>query len=473
MGSGIYSAANYSLYDGMIRGGVSAVDNESKINVIEQGASKEKDEADGYKRLYYTVVQTTYRIDLDPDGGEVTPNYVSVTIGDQVGTLPTPTKGIYTFDGWYDGDTLVTTSTTPTSNATYKARWHYEANNDIQTYNLNTDVLNEYFTKVNDWKEDESTFKDKMDANFNANSCYCRESTCTGGSVHCDKLKGYDTGISDIKLYESSETNKEKGNQVNYVTITEGTIYNMIPGQTYYWESESDETVHGYVKPTANRRILNVDNMGNVRDLGGLEADTDGDGTVDATLKYGKLFRGERLYDKEANKNALITLGVEEEIDLRASSEIASNEAKLGTYKQLNTKHYQLDFTTQREYYDMTRATVKEIMQDVVAGKSIYFHCRIGTDRTGTVAYILEALLGVPEEEMLEDYELSYFFGLYNRTRLYSYDANSSVSKTEKFVYMLNVFEDAGGVYEWYMLGSTNRTQDDNLINQFKIAMTQ
>ena len=89
---------------------------------------------------------------------------------------------------------MITSSTVPTENTTYKAKWHYEADNSIQTFNLNTDVLNTYFTRVNTSKQDESTFKNKMDENFNANSCYCRENTCTGGSVHCDKLKGYDTG---------------------------------------------------------------------------------------------------------------------------------------------------------------------------------------------------------------------------------------------------------------------------------------
>ena len=472
-GNGIYSDVEYSIYDGMIKGKVAAVNNESKITSIEDDATKVNDEEDGYKRLYYNLVQTSYRIDLDPDGGEVDPTFVTVQVGNSVGTLPTPSKGIYTFDGWYEGDTLITSSTVPTENTTYKARWHYEADNSIQTFNLNTDVLNTYFTRVNTWKQDESTFKSKMDENFNANSCYCRESTCTGGSVHCDKLKGYDTGISDIKLYESSEANKEKGAEVDYVTIVNGTIYNMIPDQTYYWESESDPDVHGYVKPTANRRILNIDGMGNVRDLGGLAVDTDGDGTPDGTIKYGKLFRGERLYSNTTNATDLAKLGVDEEIDLRATSEIASNEAKMDVYRQLETKHYQLNFETQRNNYNLTRNTVKEIMKDVVAGKNIYFHCRIGTDRTGTVAYILEELLGVSEEDILEDYELSYFFGLYNRTRLYSEDPNSSVSKTEKFVYMRNVFEQAGGVYEWYMLGSTNEAEDIELINQFKLAMVE
>ena len=110
-------------------------------------------------------------------------------------------------------------------------------------------------------------------------------------------------------------------------------------------------------------------------------------------------------------------------------------------------------------------------MKDVVNGKSIYFHCRIGADRTGTLAYILEGLLGVVDEERLQDYELTFFSGLINRHRYYSYDATSSVSKTEKFVYMYNFMKNNQEIYDWYMLGSTDVDEDNELINNFRTAM--
>ena len=75
-------------------------------------------------------------------------------------------------------------------------------------------------------------------------------------------------------------------------------------------------------------------------------------------------------------------------------------------FKQREIKHYQIDYNDYRNNYNLARNTVIEIMNDVINDhKKIYFHCRIGTDRTGTIAYILEGLLGVNQEEMLEDYE--------------------------------------------------------------------
>ena len=39
----------------------------------------------------------------------------------------------------------------------------------------------------------------------------------------------------------------------------------------------------------------------------------------------------------------------------------------------------------------------------------IYFHCQIGRDRTGTIAYMLNGLLGVDHYTLTMDYELSCF----------------------------------------------------------------
>ena len=69
---------------------------------------------------------TKYTITLNPNGGEVDPTEIEVNVGSQVGTLPTPTRTNYIFDGWYTAlteGTKVTSSTVPTGNDTYYAHW--------------------------------------------------------------------------------------------------------------------------------------------------------------------------------------------------------------------------------------------------------------------------------------------------------------------------------------------------------------
>ena len=68
-------------------------------------------------------------VGFDVNGGELTSGLVKfVTYGSAYGTLPTPTRTDYTFDGWYtaaSGGTLVTDSTvvTATDNHTLYAHW--------------------------------------------------------------------------------------------------------------------------------------------------------------------------------------------------------------------------------------------------------------------------------------------------------------------------------------------------------------
>ena len=47
----------------------------------------------------------------------------------------------------------------------------------------------------------------------------------------------------------------------------------------------------------------------------------------------------------------------------------------------------------------------------------IYFHCSAGADRTGTFAYLVNGLLGVPYEDLVKDFEITSFSTYGNRYR--------------------------------------------------------
>ena len=133
-----------------------------------------------------------------------------------------------------------------------------------------------YFNNVNTWasadaqiavnqdqsldNDDHSTYLSTMLTNFNNYSCSeCEINTtrenmnsCNSPSTgtYCDQPKGYDTGIEDdldVYLYVN---NAKSGSKLNgsdpgeYISSDNGVIYNMIPGNTYYWESQSDSNVY-------------------------------------------------------------------------------------------------------------------------------------------------------------------------------------------------------------------------------------
>lgn len=47
----------------------------------------------------------------------------------------------------------------------------------------------------------------------------------------------------------------------------------------------------------------------------------------------------------------------------------------------------------------------------------MYLHCVGGADRTGTLAFLIEALVGVSESDLSKDYELTSFDGSHTRRR--------------------------------------------------------
>ena len=494
---GIVANYTYKFYDGIIKGEtaplgttsntgntptVSTDTNKTKVSEKEDDTNyltgTETIESTTYNTITLEATNPKYKITFNPNGGEVNPTYKNINVGDPIGELPVPTKGVYTFDGWFTGMTdgvQISSTDTPTGSVTYYAHWHYEASTEIVNFNITNDPIKDYYTSIGSWKNDESTFQTNMDANFNSYSC----SACTGPRYQecptpaantklCDQAEGYATGVTDdLKV----RLNDENGTLVSYVTVTNGTIYNMIPGVTYYWESVSDSNVHGYVKALGNRRFINT-SVRNVRDLGGLEVDTDGNGTVDGTLKYGKIFRGAKLVNSNTDATNLGKLGITEEIDLRGSSEGAS-DPKLANYVPREITNYLIDPETHNSNFQTFRQALKDTMLDVIAGESIYFHCKIGTDRTGTMAYFLEGLLGVSEEDRVQDYELSYFYGLLNRHRFHDYLDGSSINP--RFTTMHNTYDTNAKIYAWFTYGmnETQKQEADDLINDFKTAMVK
>lgn len=80
------------------------------------------------QKLYAHWAPNQFTLTYNANGGSVSPATKSLSFGDSYGTLPTPTRTHYTFNGWYtaaSGGTKVSADTTPTSsdNVTIYAHW--------------------------------------------------------------------------------------------------------------------------------------------------------------------------------------------------------------------------------------------------------------------------------------------------------------------------------------------------------------
>lgn len=183
-----------------------------------------------------------------------------------------------------------------------------------------------------------------------------------------------------------------------------GVIYNMEPlkAGTFAFGGKTYKIV-----PEGGVRMIYTPSVWNVRDLGGWAC-------TGGRVKYGKIFRGGNFGSISAADKATIVdwLGVATDIDLRNNSETGGITASpLGS--SVEYYHQPLDFyanaVSTSTASARTVAVLKKVMACVAANKPCYFHCMSGSDRTGTVAYLLLSLLGVSQSDKDKDYELTAF----------------------------------------------------------------
>ena len=179
-------------------------------------------------------------------------------------------------------------------------------------------------------------------------------------------------------------------------TLGGKTYYNQVPGVETPFASTGKA---GTLKPLDFLRYIQT-NTWNVRDLGGWACDG-------GTVKYGLLFRGGE--PSTADYNVLVKeLGIKYDLNLRGSSEAPWTKSPLGDdVFFVKAEAYNWYSLTNAEAW---RINLRCVFDAVTHGQPVYFHCAAGADRTGTLACVLEGLLGMSQSDIDKDYELTTFY---------------------------------------------------------------
>lgn len=272
----------------------------------------------------------------------------------------------------------------------------------------------------------------------------------------------------------------------NSGTDTPIKIWNLIPNKTYTYkvkDANGDVMKQGTIKTTGQLRMLHLEGVLNVRDLGGWPCYDDNNNLV-GTIRYNKLFRGGQpdtstYFNKigVTNNDArmmtdFVKLGYQ--LDLRESDTDSSGDTGYKGTSSNKCSRFGKDTSTNKIPWERVRIVpywagldyvtgadegsnttplanmfiaLGKIIKQLNLGKSVYFNCSQGADRAGTIAIIIEALVGVNDDSLLKDWELTSYSGAhikYSSTVLYQegcdYRAiHKDCSKyTSRFVEMKN-----------------------------------
>ena len=206
-------------------------------------------------------------------------------------------------------------------------------------------------------------------------------------------------------------------------------IYNLKIATTYYWQVETsgNKSVIGtFVTSDKGVRNLYIDGLTNVRDVGG-HMTANGKRMV-----QGLLYRGGRLNvsDPDNNNYKTITkylreitddgietftktLGIKTEVDFRLTTRNGFPADMTPTSPAGDGVSYlALPLNGSKAFTETaSRQNIKAFFEYLAVKDNypVYFHCNIGTDRTGLIAYLIQGLCGVDEDEMKADYFFSNF----------------------------------------------------------------
>ena len=282
----------------------------------------------------------------------------------------------------------------------------------------------------------------------------------------------YKVLVSDNKNFEDAKEIETTGNSVN--------VKNLFVNTEYYWkvvtedeESEVAKFTTGDYPRWITCRSLTGEEDGrgiyNVRDLGGYLTESG------QRVKQGLVFRGGEIttmtssghYNtitqvaKKAFREDMGMVGGVE-LDLRGTSDIGDNYKACGfaedgdiQYVMHAIKSYEQTFTNTRSEV----APIFEILKEADT-KPVYFHCFGGADRTGTIGFLLNGLLGVSYEDLVIDFELTSYSSINNEHIRNHLDGHQH--QYDRWPALINQIKtDTTGGYRW----DENALLKDNIEN--------
>ena len=215
-----------------------------------------------------------------------------------------------------------------------------------------------------------------------------------------------------LRLSESADLQNAK-EYVLPIGGSELAIDNLKVNTTYYYTVDvGEESFDGQFQTAQSSRFVYMPGVINTRDIGGYTTQSG------RTVKQGMIVRGTELdglehsaylLDSDAIESVQETFGFVFEMDLRSDSVFSGPyRSRLGDnvgHRFFNASAYGAVFN---ESY---RASLRDQFRTLADEHCypMYMHCTYGADRTGTLVFLLQGVLGMSDEDLMREYRLTAY----------------------------------------------------------------
>ena len=224
-----------------------------------------------------------------------------------------------------------------------------------------------------------------------------------------------DKEFKNYSIVFGQEKDLSDGYKVDGTTEKSITFYNPYLGKNYYklianyTDGTTDETlIRSFTVSSPYPRNLTIEGMTNCRDIGG-RTTVDG-GTIRQGLIYRMSGKGqngsltanttEEMVGHLKIKNEINLAGDSDSYNLKLEGTTLIDKCKMDTSSTGGYNHLSRNAEAAKNFF---------LTLDDENNYPLFYHCKIGTDRTGVCSVLLQGLLGVSENEIFQDYLFSNF----------------------------------------------------------------
>lgn len=239
-----------------------------------------------------------------------------------------------------------------------------------------------------------------------------------------------------VQILQSRFLVYERGTLVRTAEATDGgqmvQVDLLKTGTTYDYRVQillsngTEHILNGQFQTAVSPRILSIEGLANVRDFGGWT------GLGGKIIRQGVMYRGSTMDGLEKPAFKLTEKGLEQmksilgirvDMDLRGAGEDALGDDVPHIY--IGAYQYSICFE------DRGKQAIARVFAQLADPNNypMYLHCTYGADRTGTVCYLLGAILGMSDRDLRLEYDLSALYYWYICTP----DMDEFVSKIAEY----------------------------------------